>query len=572
MNPTRLWWLPLTMACVPGAAWAQEPADPGRRALEQRIRELEEKLRRLEERLQQQQGAVPAAAPKQAQPAKQPDEWDEPEIAKEAVARDEEARRRLVELETWKRKFEGERIKLQEEEAEKVKFDWSGKYKLRFNRRDNLNLDNRLQQWRFDNEAYFDQRFQLRLDATYGALSSVLLLDKGNFVFDWKEDSEGTLDRWGEFHSVSAPLVRELYAQYTGDFIARVGRSSWDIGHSIVLEGPMDSIRLSVPVGDPFWGRTMLDLGYTAVAGGWRDYNDFRQTGPPAGTREAVFSATNKLDGWYGAVDIRPSRDIKLTPYALYVADRGDSVDADLNLDKDFSRATKPRDGGFEPLWLGAPVTLKLGRVTLDGEMVLLRGTVSRTQDLRAQATFLEANYDLGAVGSIPKWTLGVKAARGSGNAVEDDLSTGATVRDFAALFTCRDRHKFGNIFSEDLRAGYFLWDSNLANLTYVQPHTSLKLSDSFGVTLAGSWIRSTRPVLEGRGPVGDWSRGAATSTRTTHDVGWELDVNLDYTPMKRIDVFLNLGYFHPGEAYRRPSGREADPAVEVSLGSEFKF
>ena len=114
------------------------------------------------------------------------DEWSEPVVEQNPIKdRDEEARRRLTELETWKRKLDAKVAKEAEESDNRAKFHLSGKYKVRFNSRDNLNLNNASQFWQFDNSAYFDQRIQLKLEAEYGPLSSVFVFYKGNFVFDW---------------------------------------------------------------------------------------------------------------------------------------------------------------------------------------------------------------------------------------------------------------------------------------------------------------------------------------------------------------------------------------------------
>jgi hypothetical protein len=545
--------------------------------LEERVRQLEDLLKKagikIDETTPQQGDDLKAKQQGQTQPEDKrgQDEWEELPTSQKQQGRDEEARRRLMELETWKLKAEGEKKKQEEEEAEKVKFEFSGKYKVRLNVRDNFNLSNPIQEWDFDDETYFDQRFQLQIDAVYGPLSTVLLLDKGNFVFDWKEDSEGTLDRWGEFFTVNAALVRELYAQYTGDFVAKVGRQNWDIGHSIVLEGPVDSIKLSYPLGQAFWGRMTVNTGYMAIAGGWRSYSEFLQTGPPAGTREDVFAAHNNLDGYYLGLDIRPTRDIKIEPYAIKVIDRGGNVD--LNLDKDFNSDTTPRDGSFEPLWSGVSLMGKWDKVSLNAEAISLSGSYTDNRDVSAYAFLLEGNYDLGKAGFLQKPSIGLEFGLGSGNEAED-FGTETTIRDFSSLFLCRDRHKFGNIFSEDIRAGYFLWDSNLSNITYLQAHATAEPVKDLKTTLAITKIWTTEDVFKGRGPVPliDWSSGSSSTLSKTNDVGWEIDLNLEFPIMKRLDGFINLGYFVPGDVYQLSDGSDADPASEFVLGTEFKF
>lgn len=58
-----------------------------------------------------------------------------------------------------------------------------------------------------------------------------------------------------------------------------------------------------------------------------------------------------------------------------------------------------------------------------------------------------------------------------------------------------------------------------------------------------------------------DWSTAfgsvasTASTTRTTRDVGWEIDLDVSYPLFKNLDSFLSLGYFQPGAVYARPDG-----------------
>lgn len=498
-------------------------------------------------------------------------EWDEPEVEKKAEGRDEEARRRLLALETQMRKTSAEAAKVEEERKNRSQIEFSGKYKAQLNSRNNFDLGNPLQKWKYDNATFFDQRFSFQVDATYESLLARLVLDKGNFVFDWKEDGEGTLERWGQFFTVNSQLVRELFVEYNGAFVLRAGRQNWDVGQNITLEGPMDGLRIQYPFGQLPWGNTTLSAGYMAVAGGWNSYAKFIASGgPPAGNREDVFGASNKLGGYYLDLDIRPARGLRFKPYLLKVSDHGDLGDADLNLDKDFNAATLPRDGGFRPLWAGLNASAELGKWKFDAEAILLTGDYTATRKLRANALQVKAARDFGKVGALGNTLLGLRFGRGSGNGT-DSTATG-TMRNFNGLFLCRERNKFGQIFSEDIRAGYYFWDSNLSNITYLradltfEPIKGLKLMPA----LARMW--TTKSVFAGRGPVFDWSRGMATSTARTRDVGWEFDLDVSYPLYKFVEGFASLGYFRPGDVYARPDGRSAKSAWEFALGAEIKF
>jgi hypothetical protein len=504
------------------------------------------------------------------------DDWGAPEVESSAAGRDEDARRRLTEIETWIKKLEGKTAKEAEESAEKAKFDLQIKYKARFNMRDNLHLNNPGQFWDFDNSSYFDQRFQLGVTAEYGPLSSVFVLDKGNFVFDWKEGSEGTLERWGEFTTVTSALIRELYAQYTGPVVVKVGRQTIILGNGgTVFEGPVDALKVSYPLGRTPIGNVSATAAYMAVSGGFSDYSDFRRTGPPAGDRSALLGLQNKLDGYLLSFDIRPNRHFTLTPYALKVIDRGGlgDGDPDLNLDRDFDAETAPRDGNFEPLWTGLALSGGMGNFTFLGDAMYITGPFTDDRDIKAYAVLARGDYHFKKkVGPLERFSLGLEVGRGSGNTAEEKVSGTGDSNDFIALFTCKERRKFGNIFSEDLRAGFFFGDSNLANVTFARVIAEFEPIKELRTHLSLAKLWTTESVFEGRGVVGDWSNGEATSTDKTSDIGWEVDLNFEYPILKRLRGFAELGYFVPGDAYKRPDGEDADPAKEAVVGVEFVF
>ncbi|MCX7168547.1 MAG: alginate export family protein [Rhodocyclales bacterium] len=552
--------------------------------LEAQVTQYREETGRLRAELAQKQGAVPVAAkvPEGTQragaggtatkPAAAGGDWDEPEVDKKAEGRDDEARRRLLVLETQNRKSAAEIAKREEAQKDKVQFDFSGKYKAQVNSRHNFNLGNPLQQWKYDNNTFVDHRFSLQIDATYEALLTRLVLDKGNFVSDWKEDSEGTMERWGQFRTPSSPLVRELFVQYTSpEFMARVGRQNWDIGQRIVLEGPMDGIRFQYPLGQLPWGQTTLSAGYMAVPGGYSSYATFNATGGRlGGTRQEIFGASNSLDAFYADLDIRASRALRVKPYLLKVIDRGGAGDPDMNLDKDFNAATLPRDGQFRPLWAGVTASAEFGPWKLDGEAVSLTGDYAAGRKLSANALLLKAMRDFGKLGSLANLSAGVQFGRGSGNETSDPAN--GTVRNYNALFMCPERHKFGNIFSEDIRAGYYVWDSNLSNVTYFRVDTTLEPRPGLKLTPSLTRIWTTKEVFKGRGPVNDWSQGAATSLDKTRDVGWELDLNASFPIYKHVDGFISLGSFKPGAAYALPDGSKPKAAREIVFRAEVKF
>lgn len=510
-------------------------------------------------------------APRKA--ATEEEEWEEPIVKKTVGGRDEGARRRLLELETWRKKIEAKNAKKEEDKARKVKFALSGKYKVKLNVHNNVNLNNPKQFWTYDDTTYFDQRFQLKIEASYEALALVFMLDKGNFVFDWKEDSQGTLDRWGEFFTTEAAWVRELYFQYTGNFVFKGGRQNIeDPNKGMVLEGPSDAIRFIYPFGKTRIGRVTGSFSYLAVSGGYKNYIKFRESGgPPAGDRSAVFGIDNKLDGWFLDFKIEPYKDLSIGAYALKVFDRGQFGDSDLNLDKDFNIRTLPRDGHFEPMWIGAAIWGKKAALSYRADLIYLGGSYSKDRDLDAHAVVLKGDYDLKQVGPFRNSSVGLEFGLGSGNKAEDSKTTGI-MREFNGLWLCKERRKYGNIFSEDLRAGYFLWDSNLANVTFLRGIASFELIPKLRTTFSVLRLWTTESVFKGHGPVRDWSDGEAVTTEKTNDIGWEFDLNFGFPIYKRLRGFVELGYFIPGDVYARFDGQSADPASEIVIGGEFVF
>jgi len=148
----------LCFALLRPSAYAADATDEQEAAkyvqqLEKRISDLESAIKDLLKEEKGQSGKSERKADPEAQrkntEVKSPDagiksetgdgEWGELDTKREpAKGRDEDARRRLTELETWKRKTDAKIAKEEEDAAERVKFDFSGKYKLRYNIRNNL--------------------------------------------------------------------------------------------------------------------------------------------------------------------------------------------------------------------------------------------------------------------------------------------------------------------------------------------------------------------------------------------------------------------------------------------------
>jgi len=218
----------------------------------------------------------------------------------------------------------------------------------------------------------------------------------------------------------------------------------------------------------------------------------------------------------------------------------------------------------------GLSVSADFAPWKLDAEAVLLTGDYAAGRKLSANALLFKAMRDFGKLGSLGNLSAGLQFGRGSGNGTND--SNSGTMRNFNALFMCRERNKFGNIFSEDIRAGYYFWDSNLANVTYARLDATFEPRHGLKVTPSLTQMWTTKEVFKGRGPVFDWSQGTSTLTDTTRDIGWEADLSVTVPLYKRVEGFASFGYFKPGAVYARPDGSNPKAALELVLGAEVKF
>ncbi len=450
----------------------------------------------------------------------------------------------------------------------KTKMTFRGNFRMRFNMRDNLELN--MPGGREDSTSYFDQRFRLNIEARRGPIRAVVLMDKGDIPRRWVQDSEGTSEKLGNFSTTNSFLTRWAYLQYVGNFSIKLGRQPLDAGHKIVLQGDMDAIDFRF---NPF-KKTTLGLSYMKVAGGYSSYsNTVTDYYTKEISRSSIFYAKNDLDAGILKLDWKPSRTIKLKGYTIKVVDHGGSGDADLNLDKDFNASTNPRDGGFDPVWVGLALKGRKNKLSYKSEIIYLTGSYTKNRDLNAYAVMLDSDYRIG------KYTLGLGFGRGSGNKIDDS----GDFKDFAGLFLCKFRNKYGLLFSEDINAGYFLFDSNLANITFLKFKGSRKmLKKKMKIGISYSLIRATEAVPEGRGTVNGFysirddtlTAASSTAAKTTRDVGHEIDATWKYNLAKTrgLSVFANFGYFIPGNAYKQSDGTKADPASDFQAGMEFKF
>jgi hypothetical protein len=350
--------------------------------------------------------------------------------------------------------------------------------------------------------------------------------------------------------------VRWAYLQYTGPVVARVGRQLMELGHDIVLQGDMDTARVDKAFSLP-------DVGSLAVGAA---YSKFPFVSGGAGTLDDT-----DLDAWMATLDFRPFhwvKGLKLKPYAYKVVDlsrrTSTSRPLDLNLDRDGNPNTTPRDGGIEPLWVGLAVDGRRGDLEYWLEGVKLTGSFNRNRDFDAHAVVGNASY------KIDQYTLQLTAGFGSGAGGRGATNEHDDFNEFLAAFVCKDRFHYGSLFSRDINGGFGLFQSNLANLTFVRPRLDVALSPNLGFGVSYTYLRTTERVYEGVGPQGFF--GVPVSGKRTNDVGHDFGFEASYRVAKPVTVFTRFGYFLPGDVYQLPGGRGADPAYELVIGTEFNL
>jgi hypothetical protein len=406
-------------------------------------------------------------------------------------------------------------------------------------------------------DAFIDHRPRIRMDAGYRPFDLTLLLAKGDSVRDFSkvnpERESSVIEKWGT--NTLIPFdVRWAYLQYTGPVVVRAGRQLIELGHNITLQGDMDSLKVDMPFAIPNVGSLSLGAAYSKfpfISGGAGGLDD------------------TDLDAWMGTADFRPFRlvrGIRLRPYFYKVVDYSHpgSQALDLNLDRDGNPDTHPRDGGLEPLWLGLAVDGRHGDFEYWIEGVRLIGSFDRNRHFDAYALVGNASYKVG------RYTLQLSAGFGSGAGGRGATNEQGDFKDFLAAFTCKERFKYGVLYGVNINGGFGFFQSNLANITFVRPKLEVELWKDFTVGLSYAYLRATEKVFEGVGPQGFF--GTPVSSKRTSDVGHDFGFDVFYRIAKPVTTFMRFGYFLPGDVYRLPGGRSADPAYELMLGTEFNL
>jgi hypothetical protein len=185
-------------------------------------------------------------------------------------------------------------------------------------------------------------------------------------------------------------------------------------------------------------------------------------------------------------------------------------------------------------------------------------------QDIRAYMFFLDFDYRV-----VERGTLGFRFGWGSG----DDDPTNGDAENFQNLFMDETGFKYTNVFADDIwgydYAAAGLGGSSLArgsgfsNINFYQVKGGYRFTERLNSLLSFTYLRLTEERVEGGGS----PNSTLTGGPTTHDVGFEVDLDVDYKINPYTNLFLKSGWFEPGDLYAKKDG-----AGKVEVGFEFMF
>lgn len=208
---------------------------------------------------------------------------------------------------------------------------------------------------------------------------------------------------------------------------------------------------------------------------------------------------------------------------------------------------------------------IKLGDLTLGGEAVWAGGESpaangSRTP-LNSFALMAMSEYQTGP------WSLGLMAGRGGG---DNDPGDGVNTS-FQSLFVDESHFLYNNLFGNDIW-GFNGQDAGigrgagLANVTFIRPHLSYRVSPDLQTSLSYTKHLATAPQRAGSGVFGTV---ATTHTALASNIGDEVDLGASYT-WNRTNFYGIVSTFVPGDIFANTG--LANAAHKIELGTEFKF
>lgn len=365
--------------------------------------------------------------------------------------------------------------------------------------------------------------------------------------------------------------IRHLYLSYDGFVNANAGRMASRIGHGISIQTIRDSAKLGKRFGP-------VSITGVLVKGGETQ---------PNSTTPGVLAATsdNDLDA-YGLVI-----NYHLPSKQRMVVRQADSASGLIVENRNMLQLAivKQVDTTFderfpEKLLFNINGDFSLGSWSYAFETAYLAGRTPRATTLglgrrknRAWMSYVKGRYDF----DFRRAWLALALGAGSG-----DNEGGEKQRDFQSFFMNAIGFHLANIYGNDIY-GYdaFLPGSRagadgtnagagFANTSFVQvsgqiaPFSFLPDSTIEGVF---TYLRATRSQRVGEGVLLgglDGFTAAPGMTETSHDIGWEADINVEHPLTKSMHSYLRTGWFVPGSIF----GPMRRTAFKLQGGVDFSF
>ena len=399
-----------------------------------------------------------------------------------------------------------------------------------------------------DEETFSDVRFRLKLSASEGIATGVLVVDflsqEGRHVAtltpsrtvqtgNWRLGSGG----WGG--SLDTIFVREAYLHGSIPwFRAVVGRQPIKLGHGLVLDDTMDALVGNFPLGPVSLTIAGVKLIELDQVDGARDHSD--------------------TDVYFTHFAWVPASDIETSLFFIHLRDRGPGLNfkgfcgdpnavaptfqtCDLSDDLGGDRMLLyalgwTLDTMFNRFHLGLETDYLTGRLETNGDDIQLRGFNGLVQ--------------MGFI--LPVVEVGLTGVYASGQE-EEELPI--TAGDKLNINAISPNFVLGNILvnNETIsdRAGGDIGGLTAVKLTFERP-----LWLGVEGELAVIWARLTEP------PSSDFDP----------DLGWEVDFNSTYLFDDHLTWISGVGFLFPGEGWQWFVGDEGAEDTQIKLTTIFSY
>lgn len=361
--------------------------------------------------------------------------------------------------------------------------------------------------------------------------------------------------------------IRHLFLSYDGFMKASAGRLPSRIGHGIAIQTIRDSAKLGKAFGP-------VSITGVLVKGGETQPNNNVNAG-----------ADNDLDA-YGVV-----LDFRLPTTRHMVTRQADSASGQIVEGRNMLQfaVMKQVDTTIderlpEKLLFDINGDIDLGPWSYAFEAAYLGGRTPRATALglgrrknRAWMAYVRTRYRFAA----PHAEVALALGAGSG-----DNAGGEKQRDFQSFFMDAIGFHLANIYGNDIH-GYDAFlpgsragadgnnaGSGFANTSFVQLSGRMAplsfLPDST-IEAVLTYLRATRKQRLGEGVLLgalDGFTAADGTLATSHDIGWEADVNVDHPLTEKMHSYLRTGWFVPGSIY----GPARRTAFKLQGGVDFSF